>query len=110
MTTSTSNPTRLALLLLVLLISASLTGCGGDDQTSQSAGDQNTTETEPKLTADQEALVKQAAAMADAISDVPESLTKILADNQMTNKQFKAMIYRISADPVLSRAYKLARK
>ena len=110
MTKSSSNPTRLALLLLVLLISAALTGCGGDDQTSQTAGDQNITETVIKLTADQEAMVKQAAAMADAISAAPESLAKVLADNQMTNKQFEAMIYRISADPELSRAYKLARK
>ncbi len=104
----TSNPMRLA-LLLVLLITAALAGCSSDDQTSQATDNQNTTEIADKLTADQQALVKQAAAMADAINDAPESLAKILADNHMTTKQFQTMIYRISADPVLSRAYKVER-
>ena len=110
MTTSTANATRLMVLLLVLLISASLTGCGSDDQASQTTDDQNTTEATSQLTSDQEALVKQAAAIADAISAAPENMARILADNQMTTKDFQAMIYRISADPVLSRAYKMERK
>jgi hypothetical protein len=53
--------------------------------------------------------VQQAVAVANAIEESPEDMEIVLADNNLTADEYVSMIYRISADPVLAKAYADAR-
>jgi len=53
-------------------------------------------------------IVQRAAEIARAIEADPDSAEQILQDQGLTAEQFEEMIYEISADPELSKAYEAA--
>jgi len=110
MTTTLWNSGRIAMVTLILLTIAIGTGCSGGDQTDQANESQDVATETATLTAVQQALVQQAAMIANAIAAAPDTRTKILADNHLSADEYQAMIYKISADPVLAQAYEDARK
>ena len=104
------------LLLMAVVV---LAGCGGgnpegpalagDSGKSPAAPDQEATDGTEGLAPEARVLVQQAVAIADAIEATPEDMAIILADENLTAEEYVAMIYRISADPVLAQAYADAR-
>lgn len=53
-------------------------------------------------------IVQRAVEIAKAIEADPDSAAQILEDHGLTVEQFEDMMYEISADPVLSKAYEAA--
>jgi len=53
-------------------------------------------------------IVERAAEIAKAIDADPDSAERILQDHGLTVEQFEDMMYEISADPELSKAYEAA--
>jgi hypothetical protein len=119
MISSTSIQSRCCSVLLALLATVVLAGCGGGDAEGpaldkNSAAGPATSRPEAidatnGLTPDTQALVQQAVAVANAIEESPEDMEIVLADNNLTADEYVSMIYRISADPVLAKAYADAR-
>ena len=103
------RPGNLAFTMLILMTAVIFVGCSGGDESGQANENTETTVEAASLTSAQEALVQQAATMADAIAAAPESLDSVLAENQMSSREYQAMIYKISADPVMAKAYQDAR-
>jgi len=101
---------RIAMVTLLLVTVAAGTGCSDGDQTDQANESQDVATETVTLTAAQQALVQQAATIANAIAVAPETMAKVLADNHLSADEYQAMIYKISADPVLAQAYEDARK
>ncbi len=95
---------------LFLLAALGLAGCGGGDVETQTAESGEAAVEAVALTPEQDALVQKAAAVANAVADAPETADQVLADNGLTADEFRTLVYRISADPVMARAYEEARK
>ena len=85
-------------------------GCGSRDRQEQPARSQDVAVEAPALTAEQDALVQKAVTVANAVERAPETLAKVLADAGLTEDEYKSLVYRISADPVLAAAYEKARE
>lgn len=95
----------------VLLLALALVGCGGgQSQDKPAASKESVTEQATSLTPEQNAVIQKVAAVANAIEAAPATTSQVLKDANMTEEEFQAEIYRISEDPVLSRAYEEARK
>ena len=96
--------------LMILLTVVLLAGCGGGEQQEQAVEAQEAPAQTTTLTQAQEALIEQAATVANAIEKAPTEFVKILAGHGLTAEKYKEIVYQISADPVLARAYEDARK
>jgi uncharacterized protein YcfL len=103
------TPGRKSVLLLAVLTLLVVVGCGGQDQAEQTS-DQADAAADDVLTSAQVALVEKAVLVANAIEKAPAAVAQVMADNDLTVEEYQTLIYRISADPVLSRAYEDARK
>jgi hypothetical protein len=55
-------------------------------------------------------MIHKAATVANAVEKAPGTLAQVLADNGLTTQEYRSLIYRISADPALTRAYEEARE
>jgi len=91
-------------VVLILVTIAICAGCSGGDKAENQAAETTT------LTAEQSKMINQAATIANAIALAPQTMAKVLADHKLTADEYKTLIYKISADPELSKAYKDARK
>ena len=83
----------LPLLFLLLL----LAGCAAGTQQG-GAGAEATADETPEV-------VRQAVAITQEIEADPDAADQILARHGLTVEQFEEMMYEISSDPALSRAY-----
>ena len=93
-----------------MILVVTLAGCGGEQDEKQIKSVEKTTAAATALSAEQQKMVTKAVTVANAIAIAPETMTAVLATNHITAEEYKSLIYKISADPVLSRAYEAARK
>ena len=95
---------------IILFAMLTLFGCGSGDTEQQAVEDKEAVAEATSLTSEQLALVNKAAVVAIAITKAPETMSKVLAENNLTADEYQSLIYKISSDPVLTRAYEEARK
>jgi hypothetical protein len=89
-------------LVVWLIVSVALLGCGGSEvQTSDDAA------TPQAATAVSET-VSKAVAVAKQIEANPDDIDAILEQHGLTVETFEDMLYEISSDPELSEAYNAA--
>ena len=110
-----SSWTGAACAIGLCLLIAGAVGCGGQEKQEAPAATQTGTQAAAvsafdRLDAAQAALVRKAAAIADAIEAAPATAAQVLAASGMTPSEFEDLIYRISADEQLSAAYAEARR
>ena len=114
--TRTSKLIRPALFgfCAVVILGGLVAGCNDQAKTEDSASTEaaaGQVVTGMAALPDAEAdLVRQAAAIANAIEAAPQTAAQVLLDNQMTAEEFEALIYRISVDEKLAAAYAELRK
>ena len=110
MTNLPKSTVRGLALPLILLATLALGNCSGGKTDQEAVTNESAAVGSAALTPDQEALVLKAAAIAVAIAAAPDNASTVLSDNNLTADEYEALIYRISADPVLARAYEAARR
>lgn len=108
-TLSMLRPRRCA-VSLALLLTLILVGCGGGNSNDQASANREAVAGDATLTPDQEAAIQKIAAVANAIEADPGTMDQALKDANLTAEEFQSEIYRISADPALTRAFEAARK
>lgn len=109
MTISSTEPARRVALLVILFVTMIHTGCGNGESEKQTAEAQEPAVEILTITPEQEAMVLKAAAVANAIEKAPETMIKVLADNNLSADEYKSLMYRISADPEMSRLFEKSR-
>ena len=108
MTILSNNSKRCFAVVMILIATLIMVGCGGEKTDQQAAGTQEAALEVPSLTPEQQALVDSAAAVALAITKAPETVSKVLAENDLTVDKYQSLIYKISADPSLAMAFEEA--
>ncbi len=103
---------RCGLTVAVLLLGILFTGCGDSQDTAadQAEAVKEATEEIPaevvaKLTAAEEALVNQVAAIASALEKAPAAAETVLEKFGMTAEEYEAAVYKIASNPALSAAF-----
>jgi|GEM_PF-3836663 len=116
MNTRTSG--QAGLMIVILLGSFLIAGCGGKGDTeskkTEAAELENTEEVEAvdeaivALTEAEMAMVQQVAAITTAVEKAPATADATLAQFGMTAEEYEAAVYKIAESPSLSEAYQRA--
>jgi hypothetical protein len=102
---------RQAAVWTTIVLMTLLLGCGGtaDHGTEAVDADRPAAQTAPASdTAGAEDLVARAVEIAKAIEADPDAAEAILEQHDLTIESYEALMYDISADPELTRAYEAA--